>query len=60
MKHVKTYEEMNEDSLEDLKTKINDYFDENNTDGVYTLLTVLKNEDPDSYEEYKEKYDKLK
>jgi hypothetical protein len=60
MKHIKTYEEMSDESLNDLKTKISNYFDEEKKDGLYALLSILKDKDPESYEEYKKKYDKLK
>jgi folylpolyglutamate synthase/dihydropteroate synthase len=60
MKHLKTYEELSDESLEDLKAKISDYFDEEKKDGLYVLLSILKDKDPESYEEYKKKYDELK
>jgi hypothetical protein len=62
MKHLKTYEENNkisDESLEDLKAKISDYFDEEKKDGLFALLSILKNKDPDSYIELKKRYDKL-
>jgi hypothetical protein len=60
MKHIKTYEEMSDESLDNLKSKISDYFDEKKKDGLYALLSILKEKDPESYEEYKKKYDELK
>jgi len=59
MRYLKTYEEMSEESLEDLETKISNYFDEGKKDNLYALLSILKEEDPESYEEWKKKYDEL-
>ena len=58
MRYLKTYEEMNE-TLDNLKEKISSYFDEGKKDGLYALLSILNEQDPESYEEWKKKYDEL-